>query len=246
MAEDGSSNKQWTLAAVRDWADATFPDAFAALPDVQDIEFAELDDEMMKITSLRLPTNASKKVLRIGLWDGFSDNHHDRVFAYLHGEHHNQVGYIREYSDFTPRRYRRLQLRDMYCVDVEEPLCNISGGSERATLTRLRALVCYYFIAAGYYHWFGDFDSFTREFQRACLLIKDGSTTMLEDSQPEPSQPSSYSTSYSAAAKSNHEVSEAEPAMAKLEDLGEFRSDDTMGISSLSTFAGTFFTALTD
>ncbi|KAL5400262.1 hypothetical protein PMIN03_012525 [Paraphaeosphaeria minitans] len=229
MTDHWSPGKKWTLTAIRDWAGAEFPDAFATLPDVDGLEFVEVDDEMMSLSPFRLPPSASKKLFRIGFWDGFSDDHHDPVFAYLYGEQHSQVGYIREDSDATPKRYRKLQSRNMYRVDVEEPLCNISGGSERATLTRLRTLVCYFFIAAGHYIYFGDYDSFTKEFQRACLFIEHGS---VKASQPEPNQPSSCTASFSTDAESNHQPREAESVLVKLEDLGGIRSDDTMVASS--------------
>ncbi|KAF2451275.1 hypothetical protein P171DRAFT_492537, partial [Karstenula rhodostoma CBS 690.94] len=231
MADEWSPFKMWSLTAVRDWASANFPDAFAALPGIDDVEFVELDDDMMDISPFRLPTNTPKKLLCIGIWDGFPCDPQDRVFAFPHGPNHSQVGYIREDSHVTPKRYRRLGQAEMKKVDVEEPLCYIADGTERATLTRLGTLVLFYFVAAGHILQFRGDESFTREFEKACLYIEHG-WPKTEGLLPGLDQPSSQSQIYSADAGSDHDLPETESVLAKLEELGEFRSDDAMGASS--------------
>jgi hypothetical protein len=231
MAEDRSAQKVWTLTAVQDWAAGTFPDAFAALPDVESLEFEDLDESRVELYRFRIPTDASKKLLRIGRYDDFSPDSMDRVFAFVHGEHCNQVGYIRESLTSTSPQYTRISLDSMTRVDVEEPLCYIADGKWAATLTRLRTLVCYYFLVAGHISQFGGYESFTREFQKACLYIEHG-RTIPEDPHPKRKQRCSSSHSHSADAASEDELSDAESVLVKVENLPDALSDDTIGGSS--------------
>ncbi|KAK7179863.1 hypothetical protein PSPO01_14125 [Paraphaeosphaeria sporulosa] len=233
MDDEWSPFKQWSLTAIRDWAGATFPNAFAGLPSVDEIVFVKLDEEMMEISPFRLPTNALKKLMCIGLWDGIPCDPPDRVYAFLHGSHYSQVGYIREESHLTPRRYRRVFPADMKKVDVEEPLCFIAHGSERATLTRLGTLVSYYFVAAGHVSQFSAEESFVEKFEEACLYIEHG-WPVIEDPHPESDRLPSDLQNQSAEVASDDNLPEAGSVFAKLEDLGGFRSDDTMCMGTSS------------
>ncbi|KAL5385805.1 hypothetical protein DPSP01_004585 [Paraphaeosphaeria sporulosa] len=236
MDDEWSPFEQWSLTAIRDWAGATFPNAFAGLPSVDEIVFVKLDEEMMEISPFRLPTNALKKLMCIGLWDGIPCDPPDRVYAFLHGSHYSQVGYIREESHLTPRRYRRVFPADMKKVDVEEPLCFIAHGSERATLTRLGTLVSYYFVAAGHVSQFSVEESFVEKFEEACLYIEHG-WPVIEDPHPESDRLPSDLQNQSAEVASDDNLPEAGSVFAKLEDLGGFRSDDTMCMGTSSSIA---------
>lgn len=221
--------KKWTLSAIRDWATEMFPDAFAALPAVEDIAFVKLDEEMLKLAPFRLPTNATKKVMCIGLWDGLPCDPRERVFAYLHGSHNSQVGYIREDNHATPIRYRKLFPDDMKKVDVEEPLCFVADTAGRRTMTRLGAMVFYYFVAAKQVSYFTADASFKKEFPKACSYIeRQWVPVRMEGLEPE--LPSSVYQLSDVA--SEHDLPDAGSAFVKVEDMPHFRSDDTMAAAS--------------
>ncbi|KAJ4352482.1 uncharacterized protein N0V89_007830 [Didymosphaeria variabile] len=226
MAEGSSTQKVWTLEAIRDWALNVFPDAFEALPNVATLDFENLDAERIKNSHFRLPTSVTSKLLVIGLYDGFVSGPKDKVLAFLHGEHCSEVGYIREWSNSTSKYYIKVSLEAMTRVDVEEPLCNIADGTQRATLTRLKTLVCYYFLASGQISQFGDYEPFTREFQKACVMIQHGQVKSA-GSRSKPGHHFPYSQVPMDATVSAHDVSETDTVFAKTEDLGHFMSDDT-------------------
>jgi regulator of replication initiation timing len=225
MADNLSTQKVWTLTAVQDWACGELPDALATLPDVRNVEFVDLDYNTMRQFVFRLYPHTPMKVLCIGLYDDMSDDPKDRVFAFLHGEQCNQVGYVVERTS-PNQHYHKLNLASIRDVDIEEPFCNISDGNElqATTMTRLRALVCYCFLAAGHITQFGGsgFTVFEREFRKACLWIANGGS---KPSNLRP-QPRSHSLRSESPAAGTRARSESDTVFAKVEGLADFQSDD--------------------
>lgn len=225
MADLRPSRQSWDKKAIHEWALSDFPDAFRAVVHPTGLDFVDVDYAKMKRSRFELSINAPSKLLVIGLYDDGSDPK-DKVFAFVHGNHFNQVSYMVERA--KQGRYCKLASSDLGRVDVEEPFCNITDGSERTctTTSRLRALICYFFLASGYIEYFGGYEAFVREFRKACLWIANGGGKP-DDLMPKSRQ--RYPTLRPLAIPSDTRKSlRDETVLVKSERLVGIRSDDDL------------------
>ncbi|KAI8942613.1 hypothetical protein NX059_000666 [Plenodomus lindquistii] len=105
---------------------------------------------------------------------GHTDSHDDPVptgsmWAAIHGDSHNEIRHIHKSPEQTILD-ERVCHKILRHVNFEEPFCDIGDKltSSRTASSMIRALVLYYFLAAGYIEEIGDYNTFWKDFGKAC------------------------------------------------------------------------------
>lgn len=214
------------MNAVKEWALEAFQYAFAALPDMKTLAFVELGDPTYD-PLCRLPDNTLNKLLVVGKYGDTTSGYKDQVLAYVYGDQLNQVGYVVEQSERTETWYRKLNAEYMCNVDTDEPFCKVTDGSEHGSTisSRMRAFICYSFLASGHIKEFGAFYTFVQEFPKACHWIANGGVRPTD-------LPDNLKRWFSniPSRRSNHiagrELAEKDAATVKLEEPQENQSNE--------------------
>lgn len=96
------------------------------------------------------------------------------VFAFVCGEENNRIGYA--YRPQGLSNLVRLSCHKLRSISFEEPFCDLGNGTQtpRGVIDRLKAVMLYYFLAAGHISHIQQSSSFWLNFQRACASIAKG------------------------------------------------------------------------
>lgn len=187
MAQQQDPPLPWTSDSLQTWAQAVFPSDFEALPDHSTLTFKDLEDNATHLSTdsaklIKWPPDLIRKLLLIGTCGSMNDVEEKiPVLAYIHGEKHNQVGYIgrtREGDSVNGSEYVKMNVnRRLMNVAMDQPFYNFVENHSYFTAVdhgKMRALVCYYFVARGLVDEIGYYPSFLKEFKMACALVAEG------------------------------------------------------------------------
>ena len=184
----------WTKDRLEEAATAEFRHSFAALPTHNTLSFKDLEHDavfLSEVTSqpVKMPAGLLPKLLLVGNCKSNTSND-NKVYAFIYGEKKNQVGYIAS-ADLSGRpnggAYIRLRIQDsLDIVDMLAPFSRlihvareVEVGDVYVTLThdltQLRALICWYAVAAGNLHTIVGYYSLLKDFKSACESIKNES-----------------------------------------------------------------------
>ncbi|KAF2651729.1 hypothetical protein K491DRAFT_83201 [Lophiostoma macrostomum CBS 122681] len=162
-----------TLAAVQEWAQAKFPLDFAKLPDHTTLNFMSFQQEawcremgMLQVPTVALHVGACSH----GRTPGF------QLYAIVHGEPltYTKVAWIAKCGDGS---YKRLPVQELDAITFDEPfsMCCDPKNLLETLNKRLKAVVCFYFLAANHLNEFLPDAAFQNELRRACAWYNSGS-----------------------------------------------------------------------
>jgi hypothetical protein len=179
MTERDEPSQPWTLAAIRDWARKDFPHGLEELEEYDLLKFEGLADEAtclqrFTLTPVSWNVRLIRKIALVGVFDKARCAHAQngkKVFAYVYGNHQNQVGYIVQEDRHT---YIRLAVElDLYDVLFNAPFADVVDivGSPATNHGRLRALLCYLFLQTGVIDEVKWYSAFPKQFRAACAWV---------------------------------------------------------------------------
>lgn len=160
----------WTLSTIQKTAAAEFPTHFYALPPVQTLTFVSPSSNYASQGRSMRPDRATTIMLVVGYYDGWYEK--PQVFASIYREKgRHQVEYI--YQTLAHTGLVRVSYHRSLDINFEEPFSEVEDPnmSSREGKARLRAVILYYFLAAGHIQEISGYNNFWVEFQRACSSI---------------------------------------------------------------------------
>jgi hypothetical protein len=215
--EPGEMHDEESLLA---WARYEFPDKLNDLPGVTEVTFGDVDEQKEYVNpyggNINWPKDRLAKLLLVGKYD--SPGQKCDVYAFIHGENSNRVGHVREGIDIDSPVYQKIDPDMLRHVEFQSPFAELGDGTEvNACTGRLRTLICYYFLKAGYVNKVGGYKSFLREFKVACAWVSN------EGLKPPFEAP--FCTSQSAKTQNNCEVEVIDHGSSSYEEPETSSSD---------------------
>jgi hypothetical protein len=177
MSHCKEPSQPWTSASIRSWALSKFQDDFITLPHHSTVTFhdlppnAEYHGQTQDV--IAWPSGLLRKVLLIGDYDA-GNQYYSKVYAMIHKDARNVVSYIAAGDEGY---YEKLLVEPhLQHVDLDPAFANISSSvlSYKQMHNRLRALVCYLFLAAGHIGQLQPYSAFPWDFEFACACIARG------------------------------------------------------------------------
>ncbi|CAO2654959.1 Nn.00g116920.m01.CDS01 [Neocucurbitaria sp. VM-36] len=171
-ASDAQSAPLWTLSEIQQLAEREFPTSFHALPSVRNLTFKSHG------TNFEAPERRNRLGIdtTMSLAVGHCDIRTNRapVFVFVrvfHGQKIPQIIYVYHALDYTGGVH--LFNGETSSIKFEEPFCylSIDTQSSHAINSRLRAVILYYFVAAGHLQRLPRYSSFLQYFQQGCVSI---------------------------------------------------------------------------
>lgn len=186
MKDDALS---WNLNEIQEWASREFPAFFNALPAVGDLKFLKWDNNVHILCIGKCKRNSEMGT------EGRATTM--KIYASTSGPWDIRKRGIRKtgrrgirmellLKNKTTKDYNILSSDFKFCSDeisrfengfrgLHHPFCFLGDGvNNLRPLHRLRALVTYYFMAAGYIDLVGGYNGFLLEFKYACYWIANG------------------------------------------------------------------------
>ncbi|KAG9194737.1 hypothetical protein G6011_04772 [Alternaria panax] len=159
----------WYAQTVSSNALSKIPDHFNKIPTFESLHFRHRES-FDPIVITNWPQEASLTVLVTGMYDDVSSDTKPLVYAFVHGSKNHFVGHFLIKPDFS---IRRISHHDMDNVEFEEPFCDLGDRTvgTKTVRNRIRAVVLFYFLAAGHVRDFGKYRDFWRDFTKSCAWI---------------------------------------------------------------------------
>lgn len=180
MAENTEPPPPWTHRTLQGWAQTRFRLDFEALSSQTVLVFKDRNESNSylgaNLQQLDWPPNASTKILKVGTYSGTPEDEEHNVYAFVHGPNNNSVAYMVENRD--EGAYEKLPVENQFWnIKLDEQFAKLGNRNNSAVSTthaRLRALILYYYVAAGNLNQVEPYNSFLKEFWGACAWIKNG------------------------------------------------------------------------
>ncbi|KAF2797837.1 hypothetical protein K505DRAFT_333955 [Melanomma pulvis-pyrius CBS 109.77] len=164
----------WTLDTIRKWAKKEFGEDFnAAEAEIMsnDLEFKNSPTKTK--TTIRpqgIPAVVYNTLLKIGEITSNTEEQAQNVYAYIHGDNGNQVSYKCKHRDGKWRRL--IKEFDTSLIDFEDIFSYLAETRVPETMNaRVRATVCYIYLAKGLLTELPFYNSFPNELKNVCGWI---------------------------------------------------------------------------
>lgn len=173
-------NSVRNLTAVISWAEKNFLEDFQALPPASQLTFEPRTlTKHLEIPSRnkfrRLPDSAAAHLLRIGNYDKSPTHAEDAPQAYacigfeIDGAQETDLKVYYLYESETGN-YMDISSQIQH-VHWMEPFSLVSDGSSSGDRQRVKALIVYYFLAAGHLYETQHYKNFIKDFKAACAWV---------------------------------------------------------------------------
>jgi hypothetical protein len=167
-----------TLDNIQRWARDRFPDAFAALPSLESLSFIDVDDVRFERAIYRsLGRSAPKKLLIVGAYAPGTKVEDAEICAHIHaGDGLVDFFRVNEYGDGD---FELQTVKTNGAIAFHPPFSDVGDdtGNGKA-ITRVEAVISYYFLAAGYLQEVVRYQKyaslFAKAFEQACRWIENG------------------------------------------------------------------------
>jgi hypothetical protein len=162
----------WTLETIQRHALAEFQGPFEALPGPNTLRFEIVywQGKVHRAGPSSWPIGALSLMLVVGVVDAVTDWTEPPVYAFVHGEGQNEIGYCYQTTEESTMVLLPRNSATLGSVEFEEPFCDLADQktSISAVYARGRALVLYYFLVCGHIKEITYYRSFLLDFKTAC------------------------------------------------------------------------------
>jgi hypothetical protein len=167
-----------TLDNVHSWARDKFPGAFVSLPPLDLLTFVDIDTlKFSRIIRRSLHRSTHKKLLIVGAYAPGHVIEDAEICAHIHADE-GTVSFFR-IDELDDGDHEVHSLRGTSTIAFHAPFSDVGDDSENSkAISRVEALISYYFLAAGHLEELIRHNNFanlfTRGFEHACRWIENG------------------------------------------------------------------------
>jgi hypothetical protein len=180
MADSTEPPEPWTHRTLQNWARKRFPRDFETLSSHSILVFKDRKRTELYLGSdlnkLDWPENTSTKIVKVGTYKGGPKNEENNVYAFVYGAKSNRLSYVIESS--AAGGYEKLTIENhFWCIKFDGQFSHLGNRDNSTTGTthaRFRALILYYYVAAGNLVKVEPYSGFLKEFWGACAWINNG------------------------------------------------------------------------
>lgn len=176
MRPSSQPPRPWTLGTIKNWAQTEFGEEFNATEAEIISNDLQFENSPASTTVWRnshrqgIPAGFHNKILKVGEITLNSEEHVHNVYAFIHGDNGNQVGYMYKHKDGTCKRLSK-EL-DICAIDFEDVFSYLTETHVIETMNaRVRATVCYIYLAKGLLTELSYYSRFPYELKNVCGWI---------------------------------------------------------------------------